>query len=57
MQEERLWIADPKAAHHIIQGSGNLYGRLNSVREMLAAIMGRGLAWADGEVPLKSPMV
>jgi len=56
VQEERLWIADPKAAHHIIQGSGHLYGRLNSVRELFVAIMGRGLTWAEGELSLVPPV-
>jgi len=57
VQEERLWIADPKAAHHIIQSSGHLYGRPNSIREIFVSVMGRGLTWAEGELPLKSPMV
>ena len=51
-QEERLWIADPKAIHHIFQYSGDLYGRLDSFREQVAIVLDRGLFWAEGELHL-----
>jgi len=57
VQEERLWITDPKAVHRILQGSGYLYEKLSSSRERLATITDKGLVWAVGELPLASPMV
>jgi len=56
-QEERLWIADPKAIHHILQGSSDLYQRPESERELLAAIMDKGLSWSAGELPLTPRIV
>lgn len=47
-QEDRLWIADPKAISHILKNSGTLYKKLESTREMTAWILDNGLAWADG---------
>jgi len=51
-QEDRLWIADPKAVHHILQGSGYLYGKLSSTREFFVPLLGKGLVWAEGESSL-----
>jgi len=48
-QEERLWIADPKAIHHILQGSSYMYGKTNGRKETIAILLGKGLAWAEGE--------
>jgi len=47
--EDRLWIADPKAIHHILQNQGYSYGKLNSTREMIATLFDKGVAWADGD--------
>ena len=44
-----MWIADPKAIHHILQGSSYLYGKLNSRKELGTILLGKGLAWAEGE--------
>ena len=57
VQEERLWIADPKAAHHILQSSSHLYQRSHIAREQIALVIGRGLSWAEGELTLTSPMI
>ena len=43
-----MWIADPKAIGHILKNSDTLYGKSNSVREVLVWISDRGLIWADG---------
>jgi len=48
-QEERLWIADPKAIHRILQGSSYLYGKVNIRKELGVTLLGKGLAWAEGE--------
>jgi len=47
-QEERLWVADPKAINHILKNSGVIYKKLSSTRELIVMILDRGLAWADG---------
>lgn len=47
-QEERLWIADPKATNHIPNNSCTLYRKQETIREMSALFLDRGLAWADG---------
>jgi cytochrome P450 len=47
-QEERLWIADPKAMNHVFKNSDALYGKLNSTKEVMALFVDRGLIWADG---------
>lgn len=49
-QEHRLWVADPKAISHILKNSTTTYRKLENVREMIAFILDRGLAWADGNV-------
>lgn len=53
-QEERLWIADPKAINHILKDPATRYKKLNSNREMAALILDRGLAWAEGDAFLNS---
>ena len=45
-----MWIADPKAISHILKNSDVLYGKPNSMREMIALLTDRGLVWADGSV-------
>ena len=51
MQEQRLWIADPKAVYHIIQSSSHLYETPQAVREMLAMVLDRGVGLVSGESP------
>ena len=48
VQEERLWIADPKAINHVLRNSGTLYRKPENIRELTALILDRGLSWADG---------
>jgi len=49
MQEDRLWIADPKAINHILQKSGYLYAKPSSARELTVLLVGRnGVGSADG---------
>ena len=49
MQEDRLWIADPKAINHILQKSGYLYARPGNAQELIALSSGRGIIWAEGQ--------
>jgi len=49
VQEDRLWVADPKAINHILQKSGYLYAKPNNVREGSALTSGRGILWAEGK--------
>ena len=51
VQEDRLWITDPKAINHILQKSGYLYDKPTNLREGMALLTGRGIMWADGEFP------
>ena len=50
MQEDRLWVADPKAINHILKNSCTVYRKPDSIRELSAMILDRGLAWAEGSV-------
>ena len=52
VQEDRLWITDPKAANHILQKSGYLYAKPDNVRDGAALMSGRGIVWAEGEFPI-----
>jgi len=52
VQEDRLWIADPKAINHILQKSGYLYARTGDAQERIALAAGRGIFWAEGESPI-----
>jgi len=49
VQEDRLWVADPKAINHILQKSGYLYAKPNNIREGSALTSGRGILWAEGK--------
>lgn len=51
MQEDRLWISDPKATNHILQKSGYLYAKPREVQEMSALFNGLGLPSVEGEFP------
>ena len=48
VQEDRLWIADPKAINHILQKSGYLYAKSNDIRERASLLTDHGLLWAEG---------
>ena len=50
MQEERLWIADPKAIHHIFQGSDRLYEKPHFQRERIAMLSGWGVGTVEGDL-------
>lgn len=49
-QEERLWIADPKAINHVLKNSTTLYRKPDNLRELISLTLDHGLAWADGNV-------
>jgi len=48
-QEDRLWIADPKAANHILQKSGYLYAKPSENQEISALFNDFGLPSVEGE--------
>lgn len=48
-QEDRLWIADPKALYHILH-SNDIWGKTVADREINAVLLDRGLLWAEGDV-------
>jgi len=48
LQEDRLWIADPKALHHILELSGYLYEKPYAFRERHTLTLDRGVFWAAG---------
>ena len=50
-QEDRLWIADPKAINHILQKPGHLYAKPDDGRERAALLAGQGILWAEGRLP------
>ena len=52
VQEDCLWIADPKAINHILQKTGYLYAKSSDVRELTALVGDRGIAWAEGKCSL-----
>jgi cytochrome P450 len=49
IQTEYLWIADPKAIHHILQAASHLYEKPAFTREQIATLMDNGLASTAGE--------
>ena len=49
VQEDRLWIADPKAINHVLQKSCRLYVKARGAQERTALVAGRGVFWAQGE--------
>jgi len=49
IQEDFLWIADPKAINHILQKSGYLYAKTPNAREGITLLTGPGIFWAEGE--------
>lgn len=51
MQEECLWISDPKAIHRILQGSGYLYEKPPITMELSAMLSDMGIISAEGALP------
>jgi len=47
VQEDRLWVADPKAIAHILHG--DVWVRTVTNREINAVLLDRGLLWAEGD--------
>ena len=52
VQEDILWVADPKAINYILQKTGYLYAKPNNVQERTALLADRGVAWAEGELSI-----
>lgn len=50
VQEDRLWIADPKAVHHILQVSCYQCEKDPYTRPIAEMLLDRGLAVAEGEL-------
>ena len=49
VQENRLWVADPKAINHIMQKSGYFYTKPNDAREQIALLADRrGIGSVEG---------
>ena len=57
LQEERLWIADPKAIHHILQATNYLYQKPPHLLEILESILDKGLVSVEGELSHVSHVV
>lgn len=47
-----MWIADPKAIHHILHSTSYLYEKTHSIREVVATLTDRGLGTVEGEFSL-----
>ena len=43
VKEDRLWLADPKALHHILQATSYLYVKPSIRSEAVSLIADRGL--------------
>lgn len=54
VQEDCLWIADPKAINHILQKSGYVYAKPSDIQELIALVADRGVGWAEGELSFLS---
>ena len=48
VQENRLWIVDPKAVNHILQKSGYLYAKPSDNQERIALLSDRGIISVEG---------
>jgi len=48
VKEDRLWIADSKALHHILQATSYLYVKPAIRQETSSLLTDRGLLWAGG---------
>lgn len=51
-QEDRLWIADPKALQHIFRTSGYDYRKPHALVAIAEMLTDRGLVWAHGTLLL-----
>jgi hypothetical protein len=47
-KEDRLWVADPKALHYILQATSYLYVKPSIRREVSYMIADGSVLWADG---------
>ncbi|KAF9779010.1 cytochrome P450 [Thelephora terrestris] len=47
--EERLWVADPKTIHHILQDSDRLYAKPHFVSEFVATLLDWGVVLVEGD--------
>ena len=58
LQQERLFIVDPKAIHHILQGTTYMDEKPRRIaRELLEPAVNSGLASVEGELPLISHVI
>ncbi|KAF9647279.1 cytochrome P450 [Thelephora ganbajun] len=48
--DDRLWVSDPKAIHHILHKGGYNYAKSKDEREQARLITDYSVGWADGEV-------
>ena len=48
VKEDRLWIADSKALHHMLQATSYLYVKPAIRQETSSLLTDRGLLWAGG---------
>jgi len=54
LQENRLWIADPKAINHIMQKSGYFYTKPSDAREQIALLADRrGIGSVEGRSSIR----
>ena len=51
-QENRLWVADPKALNHILQKSGYLYAKPSDNQERIALLSDRGIISVEGRLSI-----
>ena len=49
IQEKRLWIADPKAIHHMLQGTSYLYQKPAHFMRIVQMFLDRGVGAVEGE--------
>ena len=54
VQEDRLWIADPKAINHILQKSGYLYAKPSNTQERISLLSDRGIVSVEGGLAARS---
>ncbi len=52
-QDDRLWVSDPKAIHHILQSSRYDFVKPYAARFALNTATGRGVNGADGNQSLR----
>ena len=52
VQEDCLWVADPKALNHILHKSGYSYAKPGNINEVMALLGDRGVASVDGELSI-----